>query len=267
MDTIRLRYNRLTTPVLADRDGEAVTNWETAGTHVVTADATHVYAGTNSFKIAASGTGDFTTNYANLPSGHMPTFTVAKRYCLTLRVYGESALTFQVKTGGVTSSTFTCTAGSFIACHFEFTASSAATALQIIVLAGGGSIWFELEQIVEYVNLNVLSERGVSDPDTFEIFPALQYTALDGAMVEYIKGFRRLMVIDCGVVASSADRKSILYWMIDAQREVDYLTETNVRVALRDIGGFENEWKYDCSLMRNFTFALVEPTVRTTFPV
>ena len=267
-DTLRLKYGFTAKPVLADRDGEVDTNWVDGGTHVVTADATHAHAGTKSFKVAASGTGDFTTNYGSLASGNNATFTVGNQYCVSIWLYAASALTAQLKTGGVESSTLTCVTDTWTAFHFTFTCLTATTAFQIAVTTGGGgNIWFELEPFAEYVELTVLGERGMSDPDSVGFWPQIQNTYLDGSMDEGIKGFRRKIWLDVGVVAAAADRKRILYWMIDNDRTVDYLTEVNVPLALQDIGGYENEWKFDCSLLRYFTFSLQEPSIRTTFPV
>jgi len=266
-DTFRLRYGELAKPVLADRDGEVDTNWVDGGTHVVTADATHAYSGTKSFKLAASGVGDFTTNYASLASGNNGTFVVSKQYVLTLYSYGDGD-TFKIKTGGVESSEYSTSTG-WTAHHFTFTATATTTALQIAMtsIAASGNMWFELEPIAEYVGLTVLAERGMSTPDSVEFFPPIQNRYKDGTMDTQFKAFRRRIWVDCEVVESVADMKRIIYWHIDNDRTVDYLTEINVPLTPLDVEGFENTWDFDCSLMPHYSFNLLEPSVRTTFPV
>lgn len=269
-DTLRLRYGELAKPVLADRDGEVDTNWVDGGTHVLTADATYAHTGTKSFKLAASGTGDFTTNYISLASANNATFVVGKQYVVSMWCYipGEQR-EFKIKTGGVESSEFNVTTAVWQCKHFTFTCVTATTALQIAVTTlNGGTFWFELEPFAEYAELTVMAERGMSDPDAVEFFPqGMQNRYLDGTMEDQIQAFRRKIWLDVGVVETAADRKRILYWQIDNDRTVDYLTEVNVPMSLGDVDGYENEWKFDCSLMRYYTFALLEPSVRTTFPV
>lgn len=269
-DTIRLRYGELAKPVLADRNGEAVSNWTGAGNHSITADATHAYTGTKSYKIVATNTGDFTTNYVQLASGSNGTFVVGKQYVLTIYTYSTPGVTFQIKTGGVTSATLISTASGWTTNHFTFTDVTATTALQIAVVEVGTEpydLWFEIEPIQEYVSLTVLAERGMSDPDAVEFFPALQNRYLDGTMEDYIEAFRRKIWLDCGIVHDSMDRRRILYWLIDNDRTVDYDTEVNVPLCLGDVGGFENTWDQNTRLLRHYSFALLEPSVRTTFPV
>jgi hypothetical protein len=269
-DTFRLRYGESAKPVLADRDGEVDTNWADNGNHSLTASATHAYTGTKSFKIVATNTGDFTTNYVSLASGNNATFVVGKQYVVTLWGYAEAPLTFKIKTGGVESSTFSLDSGTWKSFNFTFTDVTATTALQIAVVEAGTepyAMWFELEPFAEYVELTVLAERGMAKPDSVELFGGPQNRYLDGTMEDQIKAFRRKIWVDCEVVTSTADMKRILYWVIDNARAVDYLTEVNVPLCLSDTEGFENTWDFDCSLMPHYSFNLLEPSVRTTFPV
>ena len=271
MATLRLKYGFTAEPVLSDRDGEAIGNWEDKGNHIISVDATYVRpgAGSKSYKIASSGAGDFTSNYVDLPIASNATFVATKKYCVGIWVYAGGAISFRVKTGGVDSGVQTTGSAAWVYFPFIFTAITQATALQIIIDEDKvtNALWFELEPVCEYVELNVLAERGMSDPDMFDFFPALQYAHLDGTISEKIMGFRRKILLDVGVVTVRADRLQILYWMIDTARTVDYLTEVNVPLALQDISGYQNEWKFDCSLARYFVFALQEPSIRQTFPV
>jgi hypothetical protein len=268
MATIELRYSPPTLPTAADRNFDAgIGNWLSAGNHTGTASATYCVSSPNSLKIVASGVGDFTTNNVYLPSASNTTFVVGQGYCISFYARGDANESWRINTGGYTFANFTPSASAFGLHTFYFVAVTATTDFQIAVITGADTIYIDNIVVQKAVSLTVLAEHGMSDPDSFDFFPALQKTFLDGTMKEYIKGFRRKILVDVGVVAASADRKRILYWMCDNDRTVDYLTEINVPLALQDVGGFENEWKFDCSLNRYFVFALQEPSIRTTFPV
>ena len=268
MATVRLRWNESAKPVLADRDGEADVNWADNGNHALTASDTQVRTGTKSFLITASDIGDFTTNYVSLASGNNATFTVGKNYVLTLYSYATGSETFKIKTGGVESPTYTGT-NAWTAHHFYFTAVTATTALQIAVTkGGGGELYFELEPIEEALEIPYpLSVKGFDEPDAVEFWPPNQYDLLDGSVSEQITSFRRDITIDTGVISAAADRKSILHWMIDTARRIDYDTEVGIEVALADPSAFQNEWKSGTDLGRSFILNLREKSVRTTFPV
>jgi hypothetical protein len=266
-DTFRLRYGESAKPVLADRDGEVDVNWADGGTHVVTADATHARTGTKSFKLAASGGGDWVTNYASLASGNNATFVVNKQYVVSIWTFIASPLSVQIKTGGVASGEIVLTESVWECHHFKFTCVTATTALQIIADTTGGDVWFELEPIAEYIELSVLSARGMDEPDSFELFPAIQHRFLDGTMKDDVQAFRRKIRVECEPMELAADRKRVPEWMIDNDRAVDYLTEVNIPMSLADVGGFEFQWLHDISLLRAPTFDLLEPSVRTSWPV
>ncbi len=267
MDTIILKYNAQAKPILTDRNGEAIVNWVDGGNHSMTASATQKHSGTRSFELVASGAGDFTTNYESLASGNNATFVLTQQYGVVLWAWSASAIGLFVQTGGTAPISVSLPADStWHRYEFIFTASSAATALKIC-LSGAATVYIDDITVSGAVSLNVLSERGMSDPDMVNFFPGLQYNLLDGTIKEYINGFRRKILVDVGVVAAAADRKCILYWMADTSRVVDYLTEYNIPLALEDVGGYENKWDFDCSLMRHYSFALKEPSIRSVFPV
>lgn len=267
MNSIYLKYGFTTKPTLADRNAESgVGNWTSNGNHTITQSNTKAYSGTYSFKIVASAGGDLTTNYAGLPSANNATFVVAKQYAVTMWVWSVGGQNFNVATGGAAYQAFALTASQWNAVKYIFTAVTAATDLQLI-LSSADTVYVDNIVVSEVVQLTVLSERGMTDPDMFDFFPGLQYKLLDGTIKEYINGFRRKILVDVGVVSSADDRKRILYWMLDTTRTVDYLTEADIPLALEDISGYRNEWKYDTSLMRYFVFALQEPSIRTSFPV
>jgi hypothetical protein len=117
-----------------------------------------------------------------------------------------------------------------------------------------------------YIDLKVLSEKGISDPDWFEFYPAITNTYLDGSKDNQFKAFRRKVRVDLGVVADRTSRLAILYWFLDNARTIDYGSETALPFVLMQTE-YENEWIENCSLMRRFVLEFDESTVRTTFPV
>ena len=69
--------------------------------------------------------------------------------------------------------------------------------------------------------IDVISVKSWYDFDGVELFPPLQHLYLSGDMDEQIAGFRRLIELDFGVVATYANRKAILYFLIDPDRQID----------------------------------------------
>ena len=282
-DTLRIKYAFPTSalPVIADRNGEIVGNWVSNGNHTITADATHHYTGTKSLKIAASATGDFTTNFADLPSGNMPTFVVGKTYSVGVWVYpsdddpfvvvGGASTTLRIKTGGVTSSVLTSYYMLWTYIQFTFTASSPTTALQIALAAqtGGGacSVWFELDFIRQYSDIPLLAIHGMLSPDRVSIFPAIINEGLDGSTETQFKAFRRKISIDCYAIGdASAEEKAILYWHLDNDRRIDYGTEVNINLGLLN-ADYELTWDNETRLTKRWQEDFIESTARTVFPV
>jgi hypothetical protein len=266
---IRLKYKFSTLPSLADRNGEVVSNWVTGGTHVVSASATHAYSGMKSLQIAASGTGDFTTNYASLASGNNSAFVVGKKYSINIWVYAASALTFQIKTGGVSSATFTCVPSVWTKFPFLFTAGMAVTALQIAVTTGGGgTIWFELEEFKQYTDIPVLSIKGLVAADWVQFFPSIINKALDGNSESQFMSFIRQIKVDCAPINNgSEEEKAILYWHLDNKRKVDYGTETDIDWTPQNADGYELIWMDDFFETKKWQEDFTESIARTTFPV
>lgn len=270
-DTFRLRYGFPTLPTLANRNAESgLGNWASVGNHTISQSNTVAHGGTYSFKIISSDAGDATSNHAKLPSANNHTFVAGKQYEISIWAYTADidGVAIQVKTGGVTFALQTVTtASTWTILTFK---SAALTGATDFLLWASDAKTFYIDDIVvsEYVELTVVAERGMSNPDSFELFPAIQNRYLDGTMGDQIKAYRRKIWVDCGPVHSSTDQRGIVYWMIDNARSVDYLTEVNIPLCLGDVAGYDNEWKFDCSLIRSYSFALLEPSVRTgAFPV
>lgn len=277
MDTITLKYGFTALPALADRNGNeggtGAGNWASHGNHTVTQSTDHAHGGTKAFKVVASGIGDATTNYVDIPSASNATFVVGKQYAATFWLYEENLGTkfdAHIKTGGVVSSAFSVSdydTWARISC--VFTASSATTDFQFYI-SQAATMYLDDLVFSECVVLNVLAEKGISDPDQVLLVPPIQDVYLDQSRKGKLKGFVRLGIVDVGVVAAKTDRLRILSWLIDNDRTLDYLTESDLAFDVREVGDnqgqFTNEWKFDCSLMRAFVFNLVERTMRTTWP-
>jgi hypothetical protein len=67
---------------------------------------------------------------------------------------------------------------------------------------------------------NALAIKGVGFPDAFENFPGVQHKLLDGSIVGYTKGQRRLITIELPIIQDIADAKAILYFLRDDDREI-----------------------------------------------
>lgn len=111
------------------------------------------------------------------------------------------------------------------------------------------------------VTLPVLSEKGMSDPDWFELYPAIINTYLDGSKESQFQAFRRKVRIDCGIISARAERIKILYWLLDNARTITYGSETAVPFVPQSPDGYENEWIDDISSARRFVFELDESVV------
>lgn len=271
MSLITLKYAYPDLPVLLNRDAEGGTHdWNDGGNHSVTISTDYAHGGTNSFKLVASGSGDFTTNNINLDSGNNTDFTVGEQYVITMWLYQHtySVFTnFQIKTGGATSQQYNVSgADAWTLISFLFTAATASTKFQI-ALASAATIYFDDIVVAKAVKLTPLAVRGIDDPDMVELWPPIQNRFLDGSIGEQMSTFRRKILIDLGPVSSRTDRLRILYWLMDSTRSLDWGAESDVFTALQDPTEFSNTWLMDSLTGRAFTLNLLETTVRTVFPV
>lgn len=108
---------------------------------------------------------------------------------------------------------------------------------------------------------NVLSIRGLDDPDEFALWPGIQNRNLDGTITENIQGFQKIVTVEAGVIQVYADRTFFLNFLKSPIRMISFVSSAG-SFSLLDPSGFENQWLYDCSLMRAFTVKLIETTVR-----
>ncbi len=271
-DNLRLKYNFPALPALADRNGEVVTNWTAAGNHSITADATHFHGGAKAFKLHVTGAGDFTSNFANIPAGTSTTWVVGKKYCITFWYWCASSVNLTMAFAGGTSSTQAISGSTWTPISFVFTATNTSY-FTAMILSGAADMWFDDITVSEYIDLNSQIEKGMSDPDMYEFFPNIQNNYIDGSIDTQFTSFRRKISFYCGIVSARADRLGILYWMLDNDRQIDYLTEYQIPVTPnwhnsgQTSGEYSNSWANDFSGAREFTFEILEPSVRTTFPV
>jgi hypothetical protein len=266
-DFVRLKYietaqlTNLAKPVLADRDGEVNTNWVTGGTHSVTADATHVHAGTKSFKLTAGGTGDFDTNFASLASGNNATFVVGKKYCLHIWTYSESAANVRLKTSGVTTGNIVSGAA-WSRFSFVFTAAAATTALQII--SNTVDAWFELEPIYEYEDFDIVVDKGLRRADKYIMWPQIVNQFADGSSNTQYKAWIRSAILRT-VALTDAQLTAYLAWTLDNNRLLDYEIQSVLEYDLIFIPPPEQEilWYDDFTLTPYLDLDMAEGICRT----
>lgn len=118
---------------------------------------------------------------------------------------------------------------------------------------------------------NVLSVRGYDDADSIQLVPPYQAELVDGSARSYFKGFRRVITIDFGVVASSVDRRTLLEFWQSNTRSIVYLGNQvlaeEVYVSPEDVSGYENEWLWNTLLARRYILRVLENQIHTSFPV
>lgn len=269
MDYITLKYNATAKPVLADRNGEAIVNWTAAGNHSIDVSTMNVHSGTKSFVITATGVGDHTSNYGKLPSASFATMVVGNQYAVTFWVFGTNGTSWTVECDGTTK-VFTVTNTGWTGITLLFTAAH--TTANLFIYCNNSStnyLWFDDITVTQATKLNVYSVKGFDEPDKFEMFPAVQKIYVDGSAEDQNTTFRRLISFDAGVVSSSTDRRGILYWTLDNNRQLDYGSEFQISVALPKSGTeFYFDWLNGLKYGRRFQMTdLQETIVRTVFPV
>jgi len=269
-DTLYIKYNAQTNPVLADRDGEAIVNWAGHGSHLVTVDTAHHYSGSKSFKMSTGTPGDFTSDYIGLGSGNNSTFSVSSKYVIAIHLYADTALLIQIKTGGVNSASLICSAGAWITRFFVLTAGSATTDLQMIIVGSGGDVWFELEPIYQGDAFNILIEKGLTRAEDYNFYPPINNKYIDGSSDEQYKSFIRNLNFKTDVLTSN-QLKSYLYWgmnlLSDAVADYDIDNIQEVGLLLPVPPNQEVQWYDDFRETPYLEGKLSEGIARTEFPV
>lgn len=267
---ITLKYNATTKPVLADRNGETVGNWVGIGNHAVVASSDHAHSGIKSLKLTATDVGNVTNNHIYLPSANNATFVIGTQYAVTFWVWGSPvSQNLNIKTGGVTGNLGSVNVAAWTGYTFLFTATSVTTNLQLWITGDVDTVYLDDFTITEAVQVNGILVRGFDEPDDFDLFPAIQKHYLDGSVEDQNKVFRRLISFDAGTINTSADRKKLLYWTLDNDRQIDWKTEFQIPVSLPEgTFRFSFDWLNGFVGGRKFKIDLIQETItRTEFPV
>lgn len=111
-----------------------------------------------------------------------------------------------------------------------------------------------------------LAVRGLDEPDRVEFVPPLQVQAMDGGILGYIKGFRRIITVRIGVLQETADRAFMLNFVRSNDRWIYLGSLASVYCVLENPDEFENTWLYDTSLMRYFEIGLKETVTYQEWP-
>jgi hypothetical protein len=131
--------------------------------------------------------------------------------------------------------------------------------------------YLDSSSILHSQTFNVLSVKGFDDPDKVQLVPPYQPVMVDGSIQDYIKGFRRIITADLGVVASSVDRRTIQSFLRAQTKSIVYqgsqVLAEEVFVNLQDVSGYQNEWKWDFEGARYFVLQILENQIRTVWPV
>jgi hypothetical protein len=110
---------------------------------------------------------------------------------------------------------------------------------------------------------NALSVKGLDDPDKVQLV-AWQYPIVDGSLRDHIKGFRKVITTDLGVVALAEDRRFVIEFLA-AETKQAQLGSVLPFVVLGEPAGYENQWLWDSALGRSFLLELAENRIRTTW--
>lgn len=110
------------------------------------------------------------------------------------------------------------------------------------------------------------SVRGYDEPDEVEL-EAHQDVAVNGAIIEEVTGFRRVITVVFGVLQEAADRAFVFNFLANPERWITMSPMGTVVLALEDPAGFANDWKDGHSLERRYTVRLRETVLQTAWPV
>jgi len=109
-----------------------------------------------------------------------------------------------------------------------------------------------------------LSLRGFDEPDEVRLI-GRPHEYPDGSLDEQLRGFKRVITIDFGVLQNLADRIFILKFLNGAKRQVRTATQVAF-VALEDPGRYANEWIDNLQHGKRFILRLIDEGVYTIFP-
>lgn len=154
------------------------TDWATNGTHVVTVDATSKLTSTHSGKIAASGIGDSTTNFASLADDKFTAIVSGNIYTMQMQVRADLSDTDIIIVIGGKAKTFSSVDQTSELLFFNFLATSAEVGQKIIVyLSQADDVFIDEVDLSRAYDLTVLVW-----------FKANDVAGGQGGMVSYIEG-------------------------------------------------------------------------------
>ncbi|HEY5614411.1 MAG TPA: hypothetical protein VIL52_00180, partial [Bacteroidota bacterium] len=110
----------------------------------------------------------------------------------------------------------------------------------------------------------VLNLRGFDEPDEIRLV-GVQHGYRNGIVEEQLRGFKRVMTVDFGVLATQLDRLFVLNFLKSANRQIRTASQL-AHVALEDPERFTNAWVEDIQHGSRFILRLIDQGVYRVFP-
>jgi hypothetical protein len=267
MDTITLRYGQQAKPIPGDCNAEAgVGNWVGHGNHAISSSSDYAGEGLRSFKVVASGVGDFAANYVGLPLGNNSNFGIGIQYEVTLWAFSVLGGSIQLKTGGVTSGITALTAGVPTMVKTTFVGVTSVTEFQLI-MTGAGTFYFDKVTITQYTNFRATILRGLDYPD--ETVPATNSLNdyLDGSSeTQFSAAFIRKIEVKFAVFTDLPSAEALMAWVFDNNRLIDFGSEVDLSVSPQTTGEFKSIWLYGAKCNRYYDFNLMSASPILAWP-
>lgn len=271
MTTVRFKYGLTAKPVANDCNGGELgaVNWISGGNHTVTRETTQPHSGKYDLKVVATANGDFVTNFAKLPAASGAVLVVGQAYEIAFWVYSVNGKPVKVSIGGFQSGDLTTVAGVYTCVAFAFTPNTANTDLLILSDNAGLGDTFYLDDltIMQYTDFTAVSVYGIDWPD--KVVPVGQindYT--DGSSeTQFIGTYIRHGEIRLKVFQDLASAKTLLSWINDNNRMIDYLTENSIPIVPESLNEFTTNWLGGAKVGRQYAFKVKEGLPRSSWPV
>ena len=110
----------------------------------------------------------------------------------------------------------------------------------------------------------VLSLRGFDEPDEIRLV-GVQHGYRNGILEEQLRGFKRVMTVDFGVLTNQLDWLFVLNFLKSANRQIRTASQL-AHVALEDPERFANVWIDDVQHGRRCILRLIDQGVYRVFP-
>ena len=130
--------------------------------------------------------------------------------------------------------------------------------------------YLDTSNAIHTATVEVLSTRGIDEPDDVEFFPAILETYRDGSTGTKFTGFRRVISMDVLTVDDRTTDKFIEAWLAANKRSLTY-NESNI-LGIETFVVPDNAKKFDVVLLNGAKIAkrwplrLVENVLRQTWP-